>query len=582
MTSTLRLGAALLLWLLTGSLTVTGAQGTNLLRDPGFEANTGVKIVLDGRNSELDGTIFQVPTDWDGWATTSPRSADWQNRIPDGYPHTGLFKIEGGRSWSISRGYATFTTAMFQRVTVAAGSNVRGSAQGFMERGQNDAGSTVPGGQFRVGIDPAGGNNPLSPSIVWSGWVTSPNGWVRASVDATAGEGGAVTLFLYSTQTQPSNPNAMYWDDASLIVGGEGGTAGTAVPGATPVPVVPTPAFAPFVAPQGTQPDGSVVHIVGSGDTIDAIAVAYQTTRQAILDLNPGLRPAFIFPGQEIIVRPPGSVGGGNDDEEGEEPESTTTGSSTSGSGANPAGTALARATASGTSASVSITAAAPTATEEVAATVETSETVTEEATAEPTAEPTQAPPTETPAPTLTPTDLPPAPVTQVASVDVPDITSLCVWVFEDANQNRIQEEGERLLPDAQLALMQGETIFREYSTDGVSEPFCFTDVEPGDYTAQATAPDGFGLTTSTMLNLRVQDGVRTNVRFGAAQGVESAVPPVVDDQAGSEVEAAPIQDTQAASDTDSLLQIAGLVLFGLAGLVVLGGIGVALYVRGR
>jgi len=152
------------------------------------------------------------------------------------------------------------------------------------------------------------------------------------------------------------------------------------------------------------------------------------------------------------------------------------------------------------------------------------------------------------------------------------------VWVFEDVNQNRIQEEGERLLPDGKIELLQGETAFREYSTNGISEPFCFTDMQPGDYVARAAAPEGFGLTTSSSLNLRVQDGVRTNVRFGAAQGVEAVQPPVIDTQ----VDAPPIQDTQAVSQGDSLLQIAGLVLFGLAGLVILGGIGVALYVRGR
>jgi len=592
MKQSLRVGLVLFVWVMVSSLTAS-AQATNLLKDPSFDSTTSVNVVADGRGQPLDGTVYNVPSDWGGWIGTSPRNTDWMNRIPDGYPHTGLFKIDGARSWSVSRGFATFTAAMYQRVPVATGTNVRASVRGFMERGKDDAGNTVPGGQFRIGIDPNGGSDPTSGAIIWSGVVTSPNSWVQAIVEATAAA-DAVTLFLYATQSQPANPNSMYWDNAILEVGGVGAIV---TPGAGTVvaPVVPTPAFAPFVAPQGTQPDGSVVHVVGSGDTIDAIAVAYRTTRAAILELNPDLRPAFIFPGQEIIVRPPSTA-------------TPSTGGSASGS-RTPTGTlsgtqvtliTTGQPTSTGTLASLTPGAigsgatstpmptldqsATPTLdltptldqsatpTLDLNATTDLTVTATEDVSPEPTTTPTPAPPTEIP------TDLPPAPVTQVANVAAPEVTSLCVWVFEDVNQNRIQEEGERLLPDGKIELLQGEAAFREYSTNGISEPFCFTDMQPGDYVARAAAPEGFGLTTSSSLNLRVQDGVRTNVRFGAAQGVEAVQPPVIDTQ----VDAPPIQDTQAVSQGDSLLQIAGLVLFGLAGLVILGGIGVALYVRGR
>ncbi len=578
-----KVGLVLLVWVMVSSLAAS-AQATNLLKDPSFDATTSVNVVADGRGQPLDGTIYSVPGDWGGWVGTSPRNADWMNRIPDGYPHTGLFKIDGARSWSVSRGYATFTAAMYQRVSVAAGTNVRASVRGFMERGKDAAGNTIPGAQFRIGIDPNGGSDPTSGAIIWSGVVTSPNGWVQASIEATAAV-DAVTLFLYATQSQPSNPNAMYWDNAILEVGGAGAIV-TPGAGTSVAPVVPTPAFAAFVSPQGTQPDGSVIHIVGSGDTIDAIAVAYQTTRAAILELNPGLRPAFIFPGQEILVRPPSTATpstGGNASAS-RTPASTLSGTQQATITVQPSGTGTAVSLTPGAIViggatsipTLDISATLDqTPTADLNATLDTTQTATVEVSPEPSNTPTDSPPT------LTPTDLPPAPVTQVADVAAPEVTSLCVWVFEDVNQNRIQEEGERLLPDGKVELLQGEAAFREYSTDGVSEPFCFTDVQPGDYLARAVAPGGFGLTTSTSLNLRVQDGVRTNVRFGAAQGVESVQPPAVDTQADAQ-SVAPIQDTQAVSQTDSLLQIAGLVLFGLAGLVILGGIGVALYVRGR
>lgn len=563
-----RVGLALCVGLMMTVITTTNAQSTNLLKDPSFDANTGVNVIADGRGQPLDGTVYNVPSDWGGWVGTSPRTADWMNRIPDGYPHTGLFKIDGARSWSISRGFATFTAAMYQRVSVAAGTNVRASVRGFMERGKDASGNTVAGAQFRIGIDPNGGSDPLSGAIIWSGWVTSPNGWVQATVEATAA-GDAVTLFLYTTQSQPANPNAMYWDNAVLEVGGAG--ASVTPSGTAGAPIVPTPAFAQFVAPQGTRPDGSIVHIVTSGDTIDAIGVAYQTTRDAILELNPGLRPSFIFPGQEIIVRPPSTA------------TPSANGAATT---ATPSSVVMTTATNQTTTEDEPVT---PVQTLTITPTVEASPsqeptaTATTDGTPEPTSTPTDAPPTFTPEPSLTPTDMPPAPVTQVAEVNPPEVTSLCLWVFEDANQNRIQEEGERLLSGGQIELLQEASVLRQYRTDGVSEPFCFTDLASGDYVARASAPDGYGLTTSTALNLRVQDGVRTNVRFGAAQGVETVsvanVPDLTEDEAST---VASTPETQVISEGDGLLQIAGLVLFGLAGLVILGGIGAALYVRGR
>lgn len=484
----------------------------------------------------------------------TPGDEAWRNRIPTGFPHTGLFKIDGARSFHIARGFSTFTTAVFQTVAVPANANVRGTARGFMERGES--GQQTAGGQFRIGIDPTGGTNPLSGGIIWSGWVTNDDGWVQATVDATA-SGTQVTLFLYATQSSPANPNGIYWDDTTLTVGGAGGTAPAGTPGTaapTNTPVVPTPALASFVVPQPPQSDGSIVHMVQPGDTLSAIAVAYRTTNEEILRLNNLASGRFLQIGQRLLIAPAPSEG------------------SSSSASRTPTGNAPAATTASGNVASPTVS------TPE--ATVTTGATAAEGA---PT-EVVEAQPTATPQIVATVTDAPPAPVTAVAERDdnAAPITGVCVLMFDDANQNRVRETGEGLLAGGTIALSLDGATVETHQTDGTSEPHCFEELSPGDYIAAATPPDGYGLTTAAQLrlNVRVSDKP-VNAVFGAAQGVAVAVVPPADTSEG-EAEAPQIVDDPAGSVTNPLVQNLGLIVFGLAGFVILIGIATALLLRRR
>lgn len=526
-----RIFGLIVIAVLLGSIGVLPALAQdNLLVDGGFEARGNFKRVADG-----DGASFDVPQAWEGWVTTSPRTQPWMNFIPTGFPHTGIFKTpaESTQSLHIARGGATFTAAVYQTVTVPENANVIGSAWGYMERRAGNADS-VPGAQFRIGIDPTGGNNPLSPSIIWSPTVNRADEWVQATVEATA-QGTRVTLFLYATQTQPSDPNGIYWDSARLSVGGGGGTApgNTPVPGATAVPVVPTPAFANFVSPQPAAPDGSITHTVQPGDTLDAIAVAYGVTRDQILQLNNLASPRFLQVGQQLVIR-----------------RATA-----------PAATA--------TPATSDPTAVAGAPTQDSAP----SAAATEET------EPAEPEPTNTPEPTSTPTEAPPAPVTQVAAVRT-NVTALCVWMFEDSNQNRIQESNESLLAGGNIVVNRGAEVVQTYQTDGESEPYCFEDIATGNYTVVASPPAGYGLTTSAQLAVRVQSGATVDVRFGAAQGVQAVAPPPVDLREPATDQ--PVVDAAADDPVTELLQISGLIVFGLAGLVLLGGVSLALILRSR
>ncbi|MEN8242192.1 MAG: CAP domain-containing protein [Chloroflexota bacterium] len=68
----------------------------------------------------------------------------------------------------------------------------------------------------------------------------------------------------------------------------------------------PVFAYSPvIVAAQGA--DGSVIHIVQSGQTLWTIAAVYQVELQTILDLNNLSSGSWVYPGDEILVKPPGS-----------------------------------------------------------------------------------------------------------------------------------------------------------------------------------------------------------------------------------------------------------------------------------
>lgn len=510
----------------------TIAQDTgNLLRDPGFESTAVWRNVATAADQS---SSFNVPPDWNGWVTTQPSTQPWMNLIPNGYPHSSRypgdpFVHSGNRSQNVARGFATFTAAIFQTVAVPEGSNVTGSAWYLMD---------IPAGansQARVGIDPNGGGNPFDSDIVWSAWGINRIGtYAQMTVSATA-TGPAVTLFLYMTQTQPTDPNSIFWDDASLTIGGAGGSAAPP-PGTTPIPTAPP--IAAFVNPQAPQADGSIVHTVQSGDTLDAIAFAYGVTRDEIIALNNITNPRFIQVGQQLLIRRASDAEDEADETDSQAAESTE-------------------------DTPVESTGAA--ATEEPAASPDPDDPPAPTATFTPR-------PTSTPAPT--------APVA-VASVDeAVDPSELggqvCVMMFEDANMNRIPDQDEEALAGGLIVLNLGTNEVGRFEPDD-EQPFCFDELEPGDYVAAGTAPEGYGLTTPTQLRLRVQAGSALNVQFGAAQGVTVAERPPAD-AGGLAPETVPV--TPEDDDDNQLLRISGLILFGLAGLTLVGGLGTMLFLR--
>jgi LysM repeat protein len=585
----------LLLIIVFSSAFATSAQDGNLLQDPGFEG----EYTNRGRND------LNVPAPWGLWFTESPRAEYWQNLPPVAFPHNGPGPNPhgGARAFNFNKGFGTFTAAIFQQVSVPEDANVTGSAWAHLRAcnipdGSDNCGSAIESGAYtRIGIDPNGGGNPYDSDVVWSASATPHDRWDQMTVSATA-TGTTVTLFLFTTQEWPSEINNVYWDDALLTIGGAGGAASVNAQG-TPVATTapPPPAFVGFVVPQTPEADGSIIHTVQAGDTIDSIAVAYGLTRDQLLALNPLANPRIIQIGQQLIVREPTGEATA---------EATVASAAQFGTGVvQPDGSVVHYVQAGDTVDIIAfnngmtrdelmalnsmtdpriiqigqalILHPAPEATPEATPEAESTAESTSDFSVEP--EPTH----------LSPEDAPPAPIVSVSSGQVlppidpsAETAAVCVFLFEDVNENRLQEAGEDLLADGTISLLSDGDLIDEYTTDGESEPHCFGDLAAGEYLASAAAPEGYGLTTPEQLRVRAVAGSEVTVAFGAAEGIAvAAVPPA--DEGGLTAETVGSEpDTHAAAPTNPLNDNLGLIVFGAAGVVLVIGMGASLLLRRR
>jgi len=544
----------LIIGLVGGAL--VSAQSSELLSNPGLEEGSF------GPYTTRRGGEFPIylPNGWNVWLA-SP-TGEFTNRSDrtsvNPHPGPGPSPREGTRALNVDCGFVTCTAAIYQQVTVQQGANVQASAWAQVKAcnvatGSTSCGSAVESGsQTRIGIDPNGGTDPSDSDIVWSGWVQPHDQWLQMSVGATT-TGTTATLFLYSTQSSTAQLNRTYWDQTSLTGGGSGGAVAGA---ATPIPTAP-PEVA-FVVPQNARPDGSIVHVVQTGDTIDSIAVAYGMTRQQIMDLNNISDPRIISIGQEIIIKEPLPTSGTSFTEELPDATQEADGESTAEPNSGEQSTVILP------------TIQAPGQSSEGSSSEDSS---SEDDTAQPEA---QFGDTAAPAPVVSVANgsvLPSSDPSTLAS-------SVCVLLFNDANQNRIQEQDESLLAGGSINLSAGDAVTASVQTDGLSEPHCFEGLAAGIYVIAASAPADFGLTSPDQLRLDLLPGTTIDVAFGAAEGVAPVVPPPAD--AGGIVNDVQAQETDTNSTVDQILNVSGLVVFGLAAVVLIAGLGLTLFMRRR
>ncbi len=160
--------------------------------------------------------------------------------------------------------YSTHEAGVYQKVPVEPGVTYCFSAWGHSwtanddpipeknhsscpsPQGVGDACSGPEDGLYRqkIGLDPAGGSDWTSPTVVWSDQGSHPNGRLQYDsfglfiVTATA-QTSQMTVFLYGQPDYPVKHNNGYWDDATLAV-----TAQMVVNNAGELGLMTTPAAA--------------------------------------------------------------------------------------------------------------------------------------------------------------------------------------------------------------------------------------------------------------------------------------------------------------------------------------------------
>lgn len=173
-----------------------------------------------------------VPEHWIAWWNLDPtqdfgrpefvRVIDWtENPLYIGPPA----RVRGGNRAVTMYRWGKYQGGFYQRVAnLPPGATAAFSVYAHAWTCNDDPPPALSCGDpysfwFKVGIDPTGGLDPWSPTIVWSeaAWHRDEYGQV-GPVAATVGEGGAITVFIFGQAKWGLKHNDAYWDDAALLV----------------------------------------------------------------------------------------------------------------------------------------------------------------------------------------------------------------------------------------------------------------------------------------------------------------------------------------------------------------------------
>lgn len=165
--------------------------------------------------------------------------------------------------------------------------------------GKDGAHSDAPSDMhLRVGIDPLGGTDAFTPTVVWSAEKPAWDTWVQFQVETTA-ISDTVTVFTHSRADWPwaRLNNDVYLDDASLVIVGAY-TTPTATLTLTGTQNTATP------APSATSfPEGAITYTVQMGDTLFDIALQRGVQVTDLLELNGIMTSTELYLGHPLVVQ---------------------------------------------------------------------------------------------------------------------------------------------------------------------------------------------------------------------------------------------------------------------------------------
>jgi LysM repeat protein len=144
--------------------------------------------------------------------------------------------------------------------------------------------------------------------------------------------------------------------------------------------------------------------------------------------------------------------------------------------------------------------------------------------------------PSETPTPTPLPE--PPTAESPVAGPDSPAAqpgggaaaggsgASICVLAYHDRNGDTFRDETtEELLPNAEFAVADASGVIDRYTSNGISEPYCFTGLTAGTYRVIQTSPPGYAPSGPTEWPVALAEGTSFDFQFGNVRGESPEAP---------------------------------------------------------
>jgi LysM repeat protein len=510
------------------------AQGENLITNSSFEGL--YESYVPETPQELADcplgicTTAQMPWGWKPWwvkerpTDVNPEFKPAEASAPGNRVHSGQRASQYFSFWS------THKAGLRQTVSVPHNSTVEFSVMGqaWMTESDTSLVSDYSGtANMRIGIDPAGGTNPYSPSVVWSEYKHPFDSYQPFAVRAQA-QGETVTVFTFSAPSvNPNSPDYgfkhtdMYWDDASLVVVGAGSAAPPAQPSGGGDSGSTAPVAAPVYIPVPTSTpnaEGVIYTEVQPGDSLWAISARAGYNINDFLELNEITRDQVIRSGDLLIT--------GFGDPPGEEVESEGEDGSSA------------------------------------AATETESETVSE----------------PTPSPPPIPTETGPTVVEQKITGGI-----ICLSAFDDVDQDTVRDESEVLRSAVAITISDGEQVISNYITDGESEPFCIAGLKSGSYRVTRSSLPNEALTTPGDYAVAVSEDQTVDIEFGSYLSENVLV-----SSSSSADSIGQIEEDSATSGTGALVDesddsLSGLIIAGIVvGVLLLAGIVILILSRRR